>query len=128
MHQLSKSEWSIINCLWQSSYPLTVSEIYDNLYPKLCMSKNCIRTLLSRLLKKEAVGVCKQTRPYHYYALEDKNTLSLIEAHHFLDKCFQGSIVQCISTLITLQMISEEDCQLMFSIIKKYKEEMNYEK
>lgn len=99
MQHLSKSEWSIIDCLWRSPYPLAVSEIYDNLYPKLSMSKNCIRTLLSRLLKKKAVGVCKQTRPYHYYPLEDKNTLSLIETHHFLAKCFQGSIVQCIATL-----------------------------
>ena len=70
--KIAESEWRIMKILWEDS-PKTANEIVELLSKETNWSPKTIKTLLNRLVKKEALGFKKEGRTYFYYPLVSKD-------------------------------------------------------
>ena len=65
--KISDSELILLNILWLES-PLTVGQVIQRVQEKTDWHANTIKTLLSRLLKKQAVNRHKDGKRFFYSA------------------------------------------------------------
>mgnify|MGYP000887917672 CR=1 FL=1 len=63
---ISDAEWKVMKVLWEKS-PLTSTEIINSLKDSTNWSPKTIHTLISRLVKKEVVGVNKDFPVNKYF-------------------------------------------------------------
>ena len=68
---ISTAEKEIMEILWDES-PMDAGEIAQHLKKKKDVHPNTVKTLLSRLVKKQAVAFHEKNRKYHYYPILDE--------------------------------------------------------
>jgi len=106
--KITESEWTIMKVLW-SEAPLSAKEILKKLSESVDWKENTVKTLISRLVDKEAVGYEKQGRTYLYYPLQKENECVQVESQHFLNKVFGGATKSLIASFIENENLSEDD-------------------
>ena len=74
--KISEAEWEVMKTFWSKAVPCTANEIFDALGSFSDWKPNTVKTLVTRLVKKGALGF-RERRVYWYYPL-------IIES-----KCFQ---------------------------------------
>ena len=78
MKEISNSELLVLQQLWLRS-PLTSNELVEALEQSHDMHEKTVKTLLNRLVKKNALSFEKQGRTYHYSPLIDEQEYTLKE-------------------------------------------------
>ena len=66
--RISDAEWIVMRILWESS-PLTANQIVETLSPNTSWNPRTIKTLINRLVKKEAVGAIRKTREFKFFPI-----------------------------------------------------------
>lgn len=89
--RISRAEWQVMQVLWAKTH-CTAGEIVDHLTPRTKWNPKTIRTLLGRLVKKEAAGLKADKRPYCYYPLVREEDCVQAESRSFLQRVHGGSI------------------------------------
>ncbi|MEN6334442.1 MAG: BlaI/MecI/CopY family transcriptional regulator [Phycisphaerales bacterium] len=89
--KLTEAEWQIMNALWQK-HPATARDIMDRLAPGVNWAYTTIKTMLTRLVEKQAVGEVKQgnTSVYEPRVSQQKARLSAFRS--LLDQAFDGAV------------------------------------
>src|SRR5580704_5846577 len=105
---ISESEWKVMKVLWATS-PLTAMEIINALAGTEDWHPNTVKTLLSRLHKKKAVGVEKQKNLYIYRPLVSEADCVKTESDSFLDRVFGGSVKPLLLHFVDKQRLSSQD-------------------
>ena len=81
-------------------------------------SPKTIKTLLNRLVKKEAVGYETHGREYHYYPLVEETVLVKEESRSFIKRVFGGTIKPMLATLVESEDLSAEDIEELKRILE----------
>ncbi|MCT8978432.1 BlaI/MecI/CopY family transcriptional regulator [Clostridium sp. CX1] len=118
--KISDAEWQVMKVVWKKT-PITSSEIIDGLKQDSLWSSKTIHTLISRLVKKEALGVEKNSSHYLYYPLVSEEECKREETKSFLQKVYDGSINLLISNFIKEEKLTEEEIEELQSILNKSK-------
>jgi BlaI family transcriptional regulator, penicillinase repressor len=105
---ISESEWKVMKVLWAAS-PLTAMEIINALAGTEDWHPNTVKTLLSRLHKKKAVGVEKQKNLYLYRPLVSEADCVKTESDSFLDRVFGGSVKPLLMHFMEQERLSSQD-------------------
>src|ERR1700760_2517808 len=87
---ISESEWKVMKVLWANS-PLSAMEIINALADTEDWHPNTVKTLLSRLHKKKAVGVEKQRNLYLYRPIVTEAACVKTESEALLHRVFGGA-------------------------------------
>jgi predicted transcriptional regulator len=87
--QVSIAESKVMEVLWQSS-PLTADQIMAEIKEQQDWSFATVKTLLNRLLSKEAIAAEKQGRRYLYSPILMRNDYMNSESQSLLDRLFDG--------------------------------------
>lgn len=66
--KISEAEWDVMKVLWQFS-PQTAAGIIENLGRNKRWKPKTVKTLISRLVAKKALGFHTENRSYRYYPL-----------------------------------------------------------
>lgn len=106
--KISDAEWIIMKVLWESS-PLTSTNIIEILKPQTNWSPKTIHSLISRLVKKEAVGINKDCAQFQFYPLVEKKDCVMEETKSFLKKVYDGSFHLMIANFIKDEKISQNE-------------------
>jgi len=72
-----------------------------------------IKTLLNRLLTKEAIGFDKSGREYIYYPLIDEADYVKSESRSFLKRLFGGSLMPMLATMVENDDLTLEDIEIL---------------
>lgn len=96
--------------LWEES-PLTTTKIIEALNEKTNWSPKTIHSLISRLVKKEALGVNKDSVQYQYFPLVEKNDCVTEETRSFLQKVYGGSLKLMLANFIQEEKISPKEIE-----------------
>lgn len=112
---ISDAEWKVMCVLWRNN-PLKSREIIRELKDTK-WNPNTIHTLLSRLEKKEIIGVKKTSRFKEYYPLISKKDCQLHETNTFMKKVYSGSIKMFLSNYISPDNLSEDDLKYLKDLI-----------
>ena len=66
--KISDSEWEIMKIIWQND-SITSTKIINELQEKTNWKASTIKTLINRLLNKEAISFTKKGKEYYYFSI-----------------------------------------------------------
>jgi|AP95_1055475.scaffolds.fasta_scaffold157950_1 predicted transcriptional regulator len=115
---ISDAELEILQVLWRES-PLPAHAIIQHLQQRRDAHPRTIKTLINRLLKKNAIGFHEKNRKYHYYPLVDKVDFYSHKTDSFLQRFFDGQLTPLVSFFSEEKKLSEEDLKELKSLIEK---------
>jgi len=121
MPQISDSEWKVMKTLWSNS-PSTANEVLKNLAQSTNWKSTTVKTLLSRLVKKGAVGFEKKNRTYYYYPLVTEDECAEAESRSFLKRVYGGALKSMIASFLEIQDLSERDIEELKNILDEKKD------
>ena len=116
--QISHSEKTLMDSLWHSS-PLTAKQIIDTIDPSLDWHEKTVKTLLNRLLKKEAIGYNKQGREYLYYPILQEADYVENASASFLQRVFNGNVSSLVAAFTKQEKLSPKDISELKQLLKE---------
>lgn len=108
--KISDAEWLVMKVLWQES-PLTASLVIEKLKPETDWSPKTIQTLISRLVKKGALGVNKASSFYQYYPLASQEECMREETNSFLQKVYGGSVHMLLANFVKNEHLTPKEIE-----------------
>ena|SRR5277367_1413472 len=118
---IPESEWKVMRVLWNRS-PLSASGIIAELSRTEDWHPNTVKTLLSRLHKKKAIGVEKHKNLYLYRPLVSEAACVRIESDSFLQRFFGGAVKPLLMHFARQHKLSSGDLdELREELQKKQK-------
>ena len=110
IQQVSDFELELMKTIWGNGGTALYAEIAEALEKKgTPATKNTIISLLSRLIEKGFLKTNKIGRRNRYTALVSEADYRAAQTETFLDKIYEGSAKDLISTLIQKEMISPDE-------------------
>jgi BlaI family penicillinase repressor len=104
--------------LWTGS-PRSAAEIIEALATTEDWHPNTVKTLLSRLHKKKAVGVEKQKNLYLYRPLVSEAECVQTESESFLRRFFGGAVKPLLVHFVEKQQLSSDDLEELRQILRQ---------
>jgi BlaI family penicillinase repressor len=115
---ISEAEWKVMKVLWGKA-PLSAMEIINALAGTKDWHPNTVKTLLSRLHKKKALGVEKQKNLYLYRPLVTEAECVRTESESFLHRVFGGSVKPLLAHFVQKQELSSADLDELRKILRQ---------
>ena len=119
--KVSESEWEVMKLIWKTS-PLTSEKIIDSLSDKMNWSNQTIKTFITRLIKKGAIGFEKSGRTYNYYSLITENECKKSENETFLKKVYDGALGILFTKFLEEESLSNAEIEELENLLKDKKE------
>ena len=103
--KLTQAEWQIMKALWKK-HPATARQIMARLPKGVSWAYTTIKTMLSRLVEKNAVGEQKQGNTSLYQPLLSQRKARLSAFASMLDQAFDGATGPLVHFLLEEQQLS----------------------
>src|SRR5689334_11955810 len=94
--KISSAESVVMNALWRRN-PLTGEEIRAEIAASQDWSEGTVKTLINRLLTKQAIGAEKDGRRFLYRPLVERDAYLAQESQSLLDRLFDGRLAPLVS-------------------------------
>ena len=119
MNKISDSELEVMKILWEKG-AMTSPEIIEALSEKTDWSKTTIKTLITRLVSKEAIEQIKKAgQLYIYKHLISEKKYKKTENENFVTKLYKGSVNNMLLNFVEEKQISKEDLQKLLELIER---------
>ena len=119
--RISDAEWEVMEILWRRS-PLTALEVVQELAPRKPWKDQTIRTMLSRLIRKKALGFRAEGKIYFYRPLVTREHCVRVESRSFLDRMFGGAAKPLLAQMVQeAKLTREEIAELKQLLMEKEK-------
>lgn len=119
---ISDSEWAVMQIIWNDQ-PVTAKDIVTQLETTTPWKEKTIKTLISRLLKKELIGFEKKGREYIYHALITRDQCMKAENKSFLKRVYSGNLGLMFASFIQQENLSSEEIEQLKELLDQNKEE-----
>lgn len=114
--KISDAEWEVMKIIWNRPR-ITSNEIISLLGDKSDWKSSTIKSLINRLLKKEAISFEKQSKEYFYYPLVSEDECTKEESESFIKRVFNGSINSMLVNFVKSESLSNEDIEKLKEIL-----------
>lgn len=118
--RISEAEWEVMKIFWESA-PITANEIIEKLQGHVSWQPKTIKTLISRLLKKQAIAFEKDDRVYRYYPLINREDCIREENQSFLKRVYNGELNVMLTSFLSSRQLSEKDIEELKEILDRAK-------
>ena len=119
--RISESEWQVMRVLW-SDGSATANEVVDALSGTTNWKPKTIKTLLNRLVQKNAVGFDKDGRAYHYYPIVDEQQCVRAEGRSFLQRVYGGALMPMLASFLEAEKLSPQEIADLKRILESKEE------
>lgn len=116
--QLSDAEWQLMKALWEHS-PVTANELSQRLSSTRQWHLKTIRTMLTRLARKRAVGTRVKDGVTHYFPLVSREECSRQAAQSVLDRVFDGALAPMVAHLVAKCALTEEEKRELQKVLRE---------
>ncbi len=123
MKEISGAELEVMKVLWQQA-PLTANEVVE-LLADADWHEKTVKTLLNRLVAKQAIGFDKDGRAYRYYPLVAQADYQQKESRSFIDKVFGGRLAPLVAGFAGQKQLSADDIAELKQVIAQWEQEQN---
>jgi len=114
--KISNAEWEVMKTIW--NHPnIASSNIIQELKDKSEWKPATVKSLINRLLNKNAIGFNKLGNEYLYFPLVVEADCIKSESHNFINRVFDGSIKSMLLTFVESEEISETDISELKKIL-----------
>jgi BlaI family transcriptional regulator, penicillinase repressor len=118
--QISEAEWEVMKALWDQS-PVTANDLCARLTPTTQWHPKTIRTMLTRLVKKRAVGNKVKDGVYHYFPLVSREKCSQSATHSFIDRVFDGALTPMVAHFVNRRPLTPDEKRELKKLLAKSK-------
>jgi len=123
MFFLSDSEWEVMNALW-SADELTLPQIRTLLREQgSSWATNTVQTFLTRLAKKGAVEIRRESSPHRYRAVISRQQCESQLFAHLQKQMFQGSATRMLSSFLCRDDISPQELDILREYVETHLKE-----
>lgn len=116
--RISEAEHAVMEALWDKS-PLTANEVADKVAPERGWSLATVKTLLSRLVTKEAVGTQPDGKRFLYSPLVARSQYVGGESRRLVDRLFGGRASSLFAHLAEQEALSDADLAEIEALLKE---------
>ncbi|PHR57189.1 MAG: CopY family transcriptional repressor [Robiginitomaculum sp.] len=120
--KISQSELDVMDVLWADS-PLGAVEVAARLETLKNWNIRTVKTLLARLVKKQALATTKQGQRYLYTPLVSKEAYAQSATRSLIDRLFGGRAAPLIAHLAADKALSPQDIKDIETLLAKMKAE-----
>lgn len=106
--KISEAEWEVMKVIWVKN-PCSANEIIKVLQDKTDWQPKTVKSLISRLLKKNAIGFNEERRIYYYYPLVDEKECIREERNSFIQRVYNGAAKNMLLNFIQDNKLTDED-------------------
>jgi predicted transcriptional regulator len=117
--RLSEAEWYVMEALWSAGQPLTATEIAERVARDRDWSLATVKSLLSRLLGKNAVEPRKDGRRFLYSPAIEREPYVADESRRFVGRLFGGKLSPMFARLAEEEALDDEDIAAIEAMLKE---------
>lgn len=118
---ISDAELEVMDVLW-NEHPLSAKQVIAKLPESLNWTDKTVKTLLNRLVKKEALSFEVSGREYLYSPLLEKQAVQSQMSKQMLSRLFNGKLSGLVSYFAQNEKLSKSELEELEVIIKELKQ------
>jgi BlaI family transcriptional regulator, penicillinase repressor len=118
--RISDAEHAVMEVLWDKS-PLTAQEVAERVPAERDWSANTVKTLLGRLLAKNAIAHEEQGRRYLYRPLVEREDYVAGESRRLIDRLFGGKLTPLVAHLAERDELTAQDIAEIETLLRELK-------
>ena len=119
---ISDSEFDVLKALWADS-PATAQQVVEYLNRTKVWHEKTVKTLLNRLVKKEAVSFEKVNRYYLYTPLVEQEAYTKAKGQSFIQRMFNGKLSPLVANFADDNNLQEEDIHQLKKLIEQWEKD-----
>jgi BlaI family penicillinase repressor len=116
--RISSAERVVMEALWHR-HPITAEEITAEVLTQQKWGPATVKTLINRLLKKQAIGAEREGRRYRYSPLLDRADYVHAESRSLIDRLFDGRLAPLVSHFSQRQQLTRRDIAELKQLIEE---------
>lgn len=119
--RISDAEWEVMKVLWSHS-PLTASDVVKALEGSKEWNPKTVRTLIKRLVEKEAIACNPDGRNYLYEPLVREEECVRSETTSLLKRIYGGAMKPMLVNFLKDEQLTKEDIADLKAILEQRRE------
>lgn len=119
--RISEAEHAVMEVLWRKS-PLTAAEVCERVCEERGWSLPTVKTLLSRLVAKQAVSTEPDGRRFLYSPAMQRTDYVGSESRRLVDRLFGGRAAPLLAHLVEAEALSDEDITEIERLLKEIRQ------
>lgn len=119
---ISNAEYEVMEAVWGGS-PCSAQQVIDRLSDHKDWHEKTVKTLLNRLVKKQALATEPDGRRYLYRPLVAREELQRKESRQLLNRLFGGKVSPLVATFAQQNELDDEDMQTLKKLIADWENE-----
>ena len=116
--RITEAEQAVMEALWAKS-PLTANEVADAVAPARGWSLPTVKTLLSRLVAKQAVETAPDGKRFLYSPRIARSDYAAGESKRLVERLFGGSAAGLFAHLAEAEALSDKDLNQIEALLKE---------
>lgn len=116
--KLTDAEWQIMNALWED-FPATARQIADRLSNEVKWAYTTIKTMLTRLVDKQAVKETKNGNISIYEPIITRQNAQRNALKSLVNQAFDGAFGPLMHFLVEDQKLSENQKEELLTVLKE---------
>jgi predicted transcriptional regulator len=116
--RISEAEHAIMEVLWDRN-PISAAEVCDAVCAERDWSIPTVKTLLSRLVQKEAVGTEPEGRKFLYRPLIARSDYVGGESRRLVDRLFGGRAAPLFAQLAESEVLTDDDLSEIEALLRE---------
>ena len=116
--RISEAEQAVMEALWTRS-PLTANEVADAVAPARGWTLATVKTLLSRLVTKQAVETAPDGKRFLYSLRVARVDFAAGESKRLVDRLFGGSAAGLFAHLAEAEALTDKDLNQIEALLKE---------
>lgn len=121
--KISAAESQVMEALWRKS-PLTPEDIINEVGPPNGWAAGTVRTLITRLLRKQAISGRREADAYHYRPLVERSAYVQAESQGLLDRLFQGEVAPLVAHFAEHRALTAKDIKSLKALIAEFEDDV----
>jgi BlaI family transcriptional regulator, penicillinase repressor len=118
--RISDAELAIMEVLWEEA-PLTATDVSTRVAARRDWSLATVKTLLSRLVAKQAIDHHLDGRRFLYSPLVERDAYVTGESRRLVDRFFGGKLMPLVAHLAEQEQLSEEEITEIERLLREMK-------
>ncbi len=119
--RISEAEYAVMEVLWTKS-PVTAAEVCDEVCAARGWSLATVKTLLGRLVAKQAIASQPEGRRFLYSPLIARADYVGGESRRLMDRLFGGRAAPLFAHLAEQEALSDQDLAEIEALLKELKQ------
>ena len=115
---VTPAEWEIMESLWKHG-PQAARDIFASLSPSNPWDIKTVRSLLSRLVEKSAVGYDQVGNSYLYRAEFSRRSLVCGEVQNVVDRTLGGSITALFASFLQEEKLDDAEIEELRKLLSE---------